>query len=96
MLLRIFRATIEDGQQERFQQFVQSEALPLMRAQNGLDAIIAGSPLSDPNEFCLVMQWRDLDALKAFAGEDWAEPHIHPDEAGLVRDRALHHYHVIS
>lgn len=38
------------------------------------------------------MLWRDLDALKAFVGEDWQKPHIHPDEEGIVKERFLYHF----
>ena len=30
------------------------------------------------------MVWRDLDALKAFVGEEYQSPHIDPAEAELV------------
>ena len=38
------------------------------------------------------MVWRDLDAMKAFVGEDWRDAHILPEEAALVRERSIHHY----
>lgn len=44
----------------------------------------------------MVMVWRNVEALKAFAGEDWRKPHIHPDEAETVRDRSLHHYELVE
>jgi hypothetical protein len=42
------------------------------------------------------MVWRDLDALKAFVGEDWQRAHVHPDEEGIVKSRALHHYELAA
>ena len=36
--------------------------------------------------------WRDLNALKEFAGENWREAVIHPDEAHLLKETHVHHY----
>lgn len=44
----------------------------------------------------MVMVWRDVESLRAFAGEGWREPHIHPDEAAMVHDRTLHHYVLVE
>jgi hypothetical protein len=40
----------------------------------------------------MVMVWQDLEAMKAFVGEDWQSAHIHPDEAELVKARTISHY----
>ena len=45
-----------------------------------------------PREFSFVMVWRDLDALRAFVGEDYQSPHIAPEEADLVEVRVIKHY----
>ena len=38
------------------------------------------------------MVWRDLDALKAFVGEDYTTPHIDPAEDEPVESRSIKHY----
>ena len=93
MIVRVFQVTVHDGRRDRFEDFFLNTALPLMREQPGLVSLTAGLPRAEtPNEFCMVMVWRDLEAMKAFVGEDWRDPHIHPDEAELVRERTIHHY----
>ena len=49
-----------------------------------------------PREFSFVMVWRDLDALKAFVGEDYDSPHIDPAEAELVESRTIKHYDLVE
>ena len=38
------------------------------------------------------MVWKDIEALKAFVGEDYTTPHIDPAEAELVESRSIKHY----
>jgi hypothetical protein len=56
-----------------------------------------GAPRKEsPTEFCMVMIWKDLDALMAFVGDDYENAHIHPDEAVLVKARAIKHYELVE
>ena len=97
MIVRVFRVTVHDGKQSEFSEFLKNTALPLVKSQPGIISVTAGLPRPEtPNEFCMVMVWHDVEALKAFAGEDWRKPHIHPDEADTVRDRSLHHYELVE
>jgi heme-degrading monooxygenase HmoA len=97
MIVRIFRVVTYEGQTAAFGQFFHETAIPLIKKQPGLVTLIPGAPRPEtPNEFCMVMVWKDLDSLKAFAGEDWRSAHIHPDEAELVKERSLHHYELVE
>lgn len=93
MILRVFRVTVRPGREAQFRAFVLDEALPLTRRQEGLVSVTVGLPRVDtPREFTMVTIWRDLDALKAFAGEDWNRPVALPGEAELLEASHLHHY----
>lgn len=93
MIVRVFQVTVHDGKEKEFEKFFRETAVPLMEDQPGLVSVTAGVPHREtPNEFCMVMVWKDLDALKAFTGAGWRDAHIHPDEAHLVRARSVHHY----
>ena len=97
MIVRVFQVSVHEGKEAEFARFFREEALPLVSRQPGLIAVTAGTPLPEtPRDFCMVMVWRDVDSLKAFAGEDWRQPHIHPDEAALVQGRTLSHYEVVD
>jgi len=97
MIVRVFRVVVHDGKQAEFGEFFHNTALPLVQGQPGIVSVTAGAPRPEtPTEFCMVMVWRDVDALRAFAGDDWREAHIHPDEADLVRERSVHHYDLVE
>ena len=93
MIVRVFRVVIRDGKRAEFEKFFRETAIPLVKSQPGIVSVTAGAPLDDDgNEFCMVMVWKDVESIAAFAGEDWRQPHIDPGEAELVRERFLSHY----
>ncbi|GMG84670.1 hypothetical protein LNKW23_38860 [Paralimibaculum aggregatum] len=97
MILRIFRAVVQEGQQAAFRDFIENTALPLTRRQDGLVSVTISAPHAiSPNEFSMVSVWRDLDALKAFTGESWQEAVVLPEEAHLLAASHLHHYEVLA
>ena len=97
MIVRVFRVTVQPGKEAEFRKFLLETGLPLTKSQPGLVSVTAGLPRPEtPDRFCLVMVWEDLDAMKAFVGEDWRSPHIHPDEAKLVKAREIDHYELVA
>ena len=93
MIIRFFRAIVHDGRQDAFEAFFLGTALPSVRSHEGLVSAIVGLPhASAPNEFSMLMIWRDIAALKGFAGEKWQNAVIHPDEADLLKETHLYHY----
>jgi heme-degrading monooxygenase HmoA len=97
MIMRVFQVSTHPGQEAEFGKFFHETAIPLMKRTPGLVSVTPGAPLPEsPTEFCMVMIWKDLDSLKAFVGEDYRSAHIHPDEAELVRARAIKHYELVE
>ena len=97
MIMRIFQVTTQPGKEADFAEFFHETAIPLMVSTDGCEQVLPGAARSDsPREFSFVMVWRDLDALKAFVGEDYDSPHIAPEEAELVADRRIMHYDLIE
>ena len=97
MIIRFFRALVDDGQQDSFRKFFIKTALPLIRSQEGLVSVSVGLPHdTSPHEFSMVTIWRNLETLKQFAGEDWKSAVIHPDEAHLLKETFVHHYHALD
>lgn len=39
------------------------------------------------------MRWRDLEAVKQFAGENWQTAVIDHEEARLLKETFVYHYH---
>ena len=97
MIVRVFRARVQPGRAEEFREFFRSKALPLVRGQDGLVSAEVGWPLEpDADEFLMITVWRDVDALRRFAGEDWQEARILPEEQPLLRETFVHHYEAAS
>jgi quinol monooxygenase YgiN len=97
MIMRIFQVTTHPGKEADFGRFFHETAIPLMTSTDGCVTVLPGAARPEtPREFSFVMVWRDLDALKAFAGEDYASPHIDPAEAELVASRTIRHYDFVE
>ena len=68
-----------------------------MRGTKGIAQVLPGAPRPDsPREFSFVLIWENLDALKAFVGDDYQSPHIDPAEAELVESRSIRHYDYLA
>lgn len=97
MIMRVFRVVAQPGKRDEFETFFRETAIPLMNATPGCLQVIPGTPREEtPDEFCIVMVWESLAAMVDFIGEDWRSPHIHADEAALVKERHIHHYEFVG
>lgn len=93
MIIRVFRAIVQDGMQDEFKQFFLNQAVPHVSSQAGLIRLSVGLPMpSTPNEFLMVMFWKDLESVKGFAGSDWEKAVILEDERHLIKEVHVHHY----
>lgn len=97
MILRQFRVTIRPGREAEFETVFRDEILPMVKSHDGLVWVGAGKPWHDaPNVFCMTMLWKDLDAIRGFAGEAWDEARIEPQEAHLIEATSLEHYELLG
>jgi heme-degrading monooxygenase HmoA len=97
MILRVFHVTVHEGMASEFEEFFRTIALPLVRSQDGLMSVVAGKPREDaPNIFCMTMVWESVDALKGFAGENWTQARIEPEEEHLIASTSVAHYDLIG
>ena len=97
MIMRIFQVVTHPGKEAEFGKFFHETAIPLMKGTDGIVSVLPGAPRPDsPREFSFVMVWRDLDALKAFVGEDYQSPHIDPAEAELVESATIKQYDLVE
>src|SRR4051812_23700557 len=97
MIIRVFRPRVQQGMQDEFERFLRETAIPFVSSHDGLVAQHVGRPTAaSPDEFVYVAVWRDLDALRAFAGEEWTEAVIDPSEEHMLRETFLSHYEAIE
>lgn len=94
MIIRFFRAIVHDGQVETFKTLFQETILPFVRSQDGLVSASIGLPHeSSPNEFSMLMHWRNMESIKKFAGDNWQTAVVLPEEAHLLKETFVYHYH---
>lgn len=97
MILRIFIVTIHDGMAGEFENFFRTIAIPQVKNWPGMLSMHTGKTDSENlNQFCMTMIWKDIDALKGFAGENWREARIEPEEAHLIKSVSLKHFELIA
>ena len=90
------RVRVHSGKEDEFERFVIETGVPMVKAQEGCTHVTAGkSRWSDQPEFVVVTHWRSVDALQAFAGPDWQQAVIEPEE-GHVAEVFCDHYETID
>jgi heme-degrading monooxygenase HmoA len=96
VIIRVFRPTIHAGKESEFESFLRDTAMPLVSQQKGLVAQHVGrSREPSSTEYVYVTVWKDVESVRAFAGERWQEAVITPEEEHLLRDTWIAHYEVV-
>ena len=44
----------------------------------------------------MVSVWRDLGAVRTYAGKDWATPVLYPGEEDILDEVHVHHYELFD
>lgn len=97
MIIHVFRARVQPGKRDDFERMVVDVSTPLVEAQKGLVARYSGRPTgSNTDEFVMVSVWKDLESLRAFAGQDWGKAVIPEEEHPVLRETFVHHYESIG
>lgn len=92
-IVRVFRVKPKAGQEAAMRSFFLTEALRIVRAQEGLVSVQVGLPMPGAvDEFLMITTWESLDALKRFAGDQWSEAVIDPAEASLILETSVVHF----
>jgi heme-degrading monooxygenase HmoA len=96
VIIRVFRPTIHPGKESEFEAFLRDTAMPLVSQQSGLVTQHVGRP-RDPSstEYLYVTVWDDVESIQAFAGENWQEAVITPEEEHLLKDTWIGHYEIL-
>jgi quinol monooxygenase YgiN len=91
-IIRVFRALAKPGLVEALEQRLREDVIPEVAVAAGLVAHHAGTPHGNSGEFVMVTVWENLEAVRAFAGEDYEQPVLYADTAELIEEMSLHHY----
>ena len=99
MILREWRGRARPSAQDRYPEHFRDNVLPHLKQINGfIGATLSRRPLGEFVEYLVLSRWQSLDAIKAFAGSDYAKAVVEPEAtAALVSfDAAVQHYEVVA
>ena len=99
MISRVWRGWTARADADAYEAFLRDELFPQVRRLGGFrGAQILRHDAGEEVEFVTVTRFESLDAVRAFAGEDYETPVIEPRARELLRrfeDRA-HHYATVE
>jgi heme-degrading monooxygenase HmoA len=96
VIIRVFTARIQPGQEAGFERFVRETGVPMVEAHAGCSHVAWGrNRWSDQPEFVVVSHWDSVDALEAFAGPRWREAVVQPDEEHMLAEVSCDHYETV-
>jgi quinol monooxygenase YgiN len=97
LIVRIFRARVHARKEDEFQRFVLETGVPMTKAAEGCTHITVGrSQWSAQPEFVVVTHWDSVEALEAFAGPNWQEAVVLPEEEHMLDQVFCDHYESVS
>lgn len=97
MMVRIWRGWTDPGQADEYEALLKSEIFPGILAKNvaGFRRIeLYRRPLADEVEFVTIMWFDSLEAVKAFAGEDYETAYVPAAARAILKrfDARSQHY----
>ena len=97
MIVRISRASVREGQEESFERFIRERGVPLVRKQKGIREIVHGWELvGDGRVYFFVSVWETLEDVQRFAGPNWRNSVVLPEEDKLVVEMTCEHYETLG
>jgi heme-degrading monooxygenase HmoA len=96
VIARVWRGWTAEGDADAYERFLRTELFPEVARLEGFGgAHILRRPAPDAEvEFVTVTLFASLEAVRAFAGEDYETPVIEPEAQRLLshyEDRAVHY-----
>ena len=95
MIARLWRGWTETSDADVYERFLRTELFPqVARLPGFVSARILRRRLDGEEEFVTLVTFESLDAVRAFAGDEYETPVIEPEAQRLLsryEDRALHY-----
>ncbi len=99
MIVRIWRGRTRARDYEAYTAFLKARAIPDYQSTPGfLRLIFLRRRVGDEAHFVLITFWRDWDAIRAFAGEDYEKAKYYPEDRQFLLDfpERVEHYEVFA
>ena len=99
MIARTWRGAVRADDADAYAEYLEATGLSAYRATPGNRGVYALRRIDgDRCEFLLVTLWDDMDAVRAFAGEEPETAVFYAEDDRFLVDRDLvsHHYEVVA
>jgi antibiotic biosynthesis monooxygenase (ABM) superfamily enzyme len=99
MVTRLWRGWTEAADADAYERFLLERLLPSLRGIDGFaGADVLRRPDGDEVAFVTLVRFGSLDAVRAFAGDDYETPVIEPEAKVLLsrHDERAEHYETAS
>jgi len=99
MIARIWRGRTRSQDAETYAAFLKARAIPDYRNTEGFVRLLfLQRRVGDETHFVLITLWRDLDAIKRFAGDDYRKAKYYPEDQDFLLDfpDTVEHYEVFA
>lgn len=99
MIARTWRGAVRADDADAYVEYLEATGLSAYRATSGNRGVYALRRIDgDRCEFLLVTLWDDMDAVRAFAGEEPETAVFYPEDDRFLVDRDLvsNHYEVVA
>lgn len=93
MIIRIFKARIQPGMVEEFEEKYHTISVPFMQSCEGMREVVIGKPTtSSPDEYVMVSYWDSEAALADALGDGWSGAHIPSGMEHLIESCSVQHF----
>ena len=99
MIARIWRGAVRQEDGDVYEQYIRETGVAEYKATAGnLGVTMMRRQVGDRTEFMLLSLWESLDAVKAFAGEDYEKGVYYPEDNRYLveRDEKSSHWEVTA
>ncbi|HEY5984415.1 MAG TPA: antibiotic biosynthesis monooxygenase [Anaerolineales bacterium] len=99
MIARIWHGRVPIDKADAYREFVTARAIPDYRSVEGnLSVHILERAEGDVTHFITLTFWKDLDAIRGFAGDDVEAAKYYPEDSSFLLEfePRVTHYHVVG
>jgi len=92
-ITRVFRVQIHAGMREEFEKKFSTISVEVAKGGAGNAGVTILRPTDwAPDEYAMISEWRNEDALRQFAGESWNRAVIPDGMDQYIHSCSVHHY----
>ncbi len=99
MIIRMWHGRVRHNDADAYRQFLIERAIPDYQSVDGnMDVKILERRDDNSTHFITMTSWENIDAIKAFAGDDAEKAKYYPEDDGFLLEfePSVVHYEIVS